>query len=458
MNRLTRPLNSVSLPELLRSLSLRASFTKLRFSQATRPLPHAKHFTPSCPNKPLVFSTFASTANRPSFKPELPEVDTKPADLDPPSGENFIPVENPKPNVVEASSCDNNNDDVSRSKGSDSSERRNAELPEELSKNVVYLSSKSSAEGGKCDVYLVGTSHVSKARSSSGFCLESCREVEAVISYLKPQVVFLELCSSRVGVFNTRNVEDLKVPSVEEMVDMWEKNHNLFDILHRWFLAQVGRLLEVVPGSEFRVAYEEARKYGAKVILGDRPVHLKDMDGDKLTRRIQEMKEKFPTLFETLIDERDRYMSSTLLRVARRHSLIVAVVGRGHLPGIRKYWKRHVSINELTMIPPQKPTLSTGKILASPGIAIAGVAVVCGIYLATKMYMSYTLLGVASVHSSVVAVVVGKDHLPGIRKYWKQPVPMDELMTLSTSKILAYLDIAIAGVAIVWGIYLASKM
>ncbi|KAK8486459.1 hypothetical protein V6N11_045121 [Hibiscus sabdariffa] len=374
MNRLTRPLNSVSLPELLRSLSLRASFTKLRFSQASRPLPHAKHFTPSCPNKPLVFSTFASTANLPSFKPELPEVDTKPADLDPPSVENFIPVENPKPNVVEASNYDNNSDDVSRSKGSDSSERRNADLPEELSKNVVYLSSKSSAECGKCDVYLVGTSH------------ESCREVEAVISYLKPQVVFLELCSSRVGVFNIRDVKDIKVPSVEEMVDMWGKTHDLLAILHKWFLAVIGRLLEVVPGSEFRVAYEEARKYGAKVILGDRPVHLKDMDGDdKRTRRVQEMKEKFPTLFETLIDERDRYMSSTLRRVARRHSSIVAVVGRGHLHGIQKYWKHPVSINELMTIPPQKPTLSTGKILASPGFAIAGVAIVWGIYLASKM-------------------------------------------------------------------------
>ncbi|KAK8521138.1 hypothetical protein V6N12_005050 [Hibiscus sabdariffa] len=369
MNRLTRPLNSVSLPELLRSLSLRASFTKLRFSQASRPLPHAKHFTPSCPNKPLVFSTFASTANLPSFKPELPEVDTKPADLDPPSVENFIPVENPKPNVVEASNYDNNSDDVSRSKGSDSSERRNADLPEELSKNVVYLSSKSSAECGKCDVYL-----------------ESCREVEAVISYLKPQVVFLELCSSRVGVFNIRDVKDIKVPSVEEMVDMWGKTHDLLAILHKWFLAVIGRLLEVVPGSEFRVAYEEARKYGAKVILGDRPVHLKDMDGDdKRTRRVQEMKEKFPTLFETLIDERDRYMSSTLRRVARRHSSIVAVVGRGHLHGIQKYWKHPVSINELMTIPPQKPTLSTGKILASPGFAIAGVAIVWGIYLASKM-------------------------------------------------------------------------
>lgn len=28
------------------------------------------------------------------------------------------------------------------------------------------------------------------------------------------------------------------------------------------------------PGSEFRVAFEEAMKYGGKVILGDRPVQV----------------------------------------------------------------------------------------------------------------------------------------------------------------------------------------
>lgn len=35
-------------------------------------------------------------------------------------------------------------------------------LPEELSRNVIVLSCESSAEGGVCDVYLVGTAHVSE--------------------------------------------------------------------------------------------------------------------------------------------------------------------------------------------------------------------------------------------------------------------------------------------------------
>lgn len=37
---------------------------------------------------------------------------------------------------------------------------------------------------------------------------------------------------------------------------------------------KVGEKLEVIPGSEFRIAYEEALKCGASVVLGDRPVEV----------------------------------------------------------------------------------------------------------------------------------------------------------------------------------------
>ena len=40
-------------------------------------------------------------------------------------------------------------------------------------------------------------------------------------------------------------------------------------------------------------------------------------------------------------------------------------------------------------------------------------------------FMSYSLLKTASKHSSVVAVV-GKVHLQGIKKHWKQPVVVSE--------------------------------
>ncbi|ANM62998.1 TraB family protein [Arabidopsis thaliana] len=208
------------------------------------------------------------------------------------------------------------------------------ELPEEFAKSVMVLTCESTAEGGSCDVYLVGTAHVSQ---------ESCREVEAVISALKPQAVFLELCSSRLSILTPQTVKE--PPTWMEMIYMWKKKHNLFEIVYGYILAKAAKKLEVFPGAEFRVGFEEANKYGGRVFLGDRSVQitlqrtwgkmplwhkiklvysivsqavflpnpkelekmLKDLgDGDMLTLAIQEMSTEFPTLMETLVHERDK--------------------------------------------------------------------------------------------------------------------------------------------------------
>jgi pheromone shutdown-related protein TraB len=290
-------------------------------------------------------------------------------------------------------------------------DRRPVALPVELSRNVIMLSCESSALGGVCDVYLVGTAHVSE---------ESSREVQAIVSLLKPEAVFLELCSSRVAVLTIQN---LKVPTVREMIEMLKKKHNMFEVVYSWFLAKIASKLEVFPGSEFRVAYEEAMKYRGRVILGDRPVQitlkrtwskmplwhkaklvytllfqavfvpssdelnnmLKEMgDNDMLTLVIQEMSKEYPTLMETLVHERDQYMSSTLLKVASETRSVVAVVGKGHLQGIKKNWKQPVMMNDLLTVPSPKPGISAMRVFTSVGVGVAGVAIISGIYLSCK--------------------------------------------------------------------------
>ncbi|KAH9744645.1 trab domain-containing protein [Citrus sinensis] len=350
----------------------------------------------------------------------------------PESGEEFVHVDPLSESIVSLG-------DEVRDESSDRDETNGAVpvpeetkkvLPEELPRSVVILTCDSTAEGGTCDVYLVGTAHVSK---------ESCREVEAIIDFLKPQVLSLlkftqHLIDGRVilAVYSAfvqvsicmLNIYVVhQVPTVGEMVDMWKKKHNTFGILYSWFLAKVASHLEIFPGSEFRVAFEEAMKYGGKVILGDRPVQitlrrtwekmplwhkikllysflfqafflpsaedlnrmLKEMDDvDMLTLVIQEMSKAFPTLLETLVHERDQYMSSTLLKVATEHSSVVAVVGKGHLQGIKNYWKQPVPVHDLMTIPSPKPAVSALKVLSSLGVAVAGVAIISGIYINCK--------------------------------------------------------------------------
>ncbi|KAJ8763724.1 hypothetical protein K2173_003506 [Erythroxylum novogranatense] len=372
----------------------------------------------SSPLKIPNFTTFATKPYQISLQMDPLASGTQPSD--PP--EDFVHIENPSPNTQSQSLSDSivnvadelrDNDQTDEAAASTSigGELERKDIPEELRRSVVVLSCESVAEGGTCDVYLVGTAHVSQ---------ESCREVQTVISLLKPQVVFLELCSSRVAVLTP---QDLKVPTMAEMIEMWKKKHNMFGILYSWFLAKVANKLEVFPGSEFRVAFEEARKYGSKVILGDRPVQitlrrtwmkmplwhkakllysllfqafflpspqdlnkmLKEMDDvDMLTLVIQEMSKTFPTLMETLVLERDQYMSSQLLRVAIEHNSVVAVVGKGHLQGIKKHWKQPVVMKDLLEIPSQKPGVSVIKVLTSLSAAVAGVAIISGICLAYK--------------------------------------------------------------------------
>ncbi|CAD6271685.1 unnamed protein product [Miscanthus lutarioriparius] len=288
------------------------------------------------------------------------------------------------------------------------------ELPEELAKGVVCLECETSAEaaaagvGGTCRVYVVGTAHVSQ---------ESSDQVKAIVNYLKPQAVFLELCTSRIAILTPQN---LQVPTMNEMIDMWKnKKMNTFGILYSWFLAKVASQLEVLPGAEFRVAFEEAMSYGGKVILGDRPVQitlrrtwgkmslwhrakflyyiifqsiflpspeelnkmLKDMDDvDMLTLVIQEMSKAFPSLMDTLLHERDMYMSSMLLKSAREYSSVVAVVGKGHVSGIKKNWQQPIQVKCLLELPDDNQGPSKLKILASIG-ALSGVIIASGIYI-----------------------------------------------------------------------------
>ncbi|KAG5387520.1 hypothetical protein IGI04_038990 [Brassica rapa subsp. trilocularis] len=258
------------------------------------------------------------------------------------------------------------------------------ELPEELAKSVVILTCESNGESGSCDVYLIGTAHVSK---------ESCREVKEIISFLKPEAVFVELCSSRVSILQPQS---LKIPTMSDMIESWKQKQNTFGILYGWFLAKASFLnlqLEVFPGTEFRVAYEEALKYGGSVILGDRPVQLKEMDNvDMVTLVIQEMSKEFPSLMETLVHERDQYMASSLLRVASEHNSVVAVIGRGHINGIKKNWKQPITMKDLMEIPSDNSVFTVKRIVSSVAIAVAGTAIFTGILLSRRRLLGITSL------------------------------------------------------------------
>ncbi|XP_004514058.2 uncharacterized protein [Cicer arietinum] len=282
-------------------------------------------------------------------------------------------------------------------------EHRRVELPKELSKDVIVLSCESTAKGGVCDVYVFGTNHISE---------ESSKQAEAIVKFLKPEIVFLELCRSG------RNVlfrEKIKVLTSKDVWELLKKKRNIFSVLYYWDCAKKYNELDLNPGAEFRSAYREAIKYGGKVVLGDRPIQitikrtwrklplwhvikylfspsygsktsfsssddvkrwLKECsERDLLTWR-QIRSEKLPTVMETIVHERDQYMCYELLKVASESRTIVAVVGRDHLQGMQKNWKQPINIRDLITIPPPKPLTSVMRIIASVGVVLTGIAII----------------------------------------------------------------------------------
>lgn len=237
---------------------------------------------------------------------------------------------------------------------------------------------------GERTLYLIGTAHVSK---------ESTELVKAVIQEIKPESVAVELCAPRLESITKK--------------DRW-KNLDLFTLIKEGksqllmaqlalagFQKKIGQKLEVEPGAEMLAAVAEASLINAKLELVDREVKItlkrtwaklgvwqalqvivalvsamfNDQEvskeeierlktSDALDEALKEFSKKFPDVRRTLIDERDTYMAQKLLQIEAK--TIVAVIGAGHIPGIKNEINKTIDIKTLETIP--EPSL-TRKLL-----------------------------------------------------------------------------------------------
>ncbi|GLJ19142.1 hypothetical protein SUGI_0343730 [Cryptomeria japonica] len=273
------------------------------------------------------------------------------------------------------------------------------DLPEELRKKVVILQCES--EEGICKVYLVGTRHCSS---------QSCEDVEAIIGFLKPDVVFLELCETRAYFCLKSGDHQLTVVPrfIDAKVATWRRNNsNAFATLLNLIMKKYRKQLGVGPVCEFQSAYREAKKYGGKVILGDRPIEITDqrtwskmtfwyktkfvfifvlllaalslvsVREDANNENTESIEWHFPSMAETLLHERDLYMASRLFEVAKECKSVVEVVGKGHVAGIQKNWKKPIIIESLMEVEaatsPSAVKLWILVALAALGIALFSV-------------------------------------------------------------------------------------
>jgi pheromone shutdown-related protein TraB len=80
------------------------------------------------------------------------------------------------------------------------------------------------------------------------------------------------------------------------------------------------------------------------------------MQGDAMTELLQELSEHMPSFSRAVIQERDIYIANKILQAKGKK--IVAVVGAGHLNGIKKYLDKKRPISNLLEVPKKRNYIS----------------------------------------------------------------------------------------------------
>ena len=222
-------------------------------------------------------------------------------------------------------------------------------------------------EEGSRKYYLVGTAHVSE---------DSVREVEEVIDLVKPDTVCVELCDARYHSLTDK--ERWKNLDIFKVIKEGKTLFLLATLAIGAYQRRLGAKLGIKPGAELMAGAEKAKEVGAALELIDRDIHItlkrtwgnlgffkkmgllsaimgsmfegkvdEEVGADEiealkeqanLSLMMEEFSNEFPEVHKPLIDERDRYMISGIKDAPGE--IIVAVVGAGHVPGMKRYFDK----------------------------------------------------------------------------------------------------------------------
>jgi pheromone shutdown-related protein TraB len=238
------------------------------------------------------------------------------------------------------------------------------------------------------EVLLIGTAHVSK---------ESVELVRETIEKENPDMVAVELCQQRFHALSEKKKWDQT--DISKVIKEGKGYLFLTQLMLTNFQRKVGDELGVKPGSEMVKALEMAKEKNIQIALVDRDISvtlkralnrmgykekikilfglvsgifeeekvteemvekLKEMD--VLTEMMEELGREIPSVKETLLDERNIYIADKIASLDAKK--IVAVVGAGHVAGIKDILESKVSgkdiekeIAELEVVPEKKSVM-----------------------------------------------------------------------------------------------------
>ena len=213
---------------------------------------------------------------------------------------------------------------------------------------------------GEKEIFLIGTAHVSK---------ESISLVKETIEKEKPDVVAIELCDQRYE--SIRNKKKWDETDISKVIRTGRTHLFLMQLMLANFQRKIGDEIGVKPGSEMIEAIGIAKENNIDIALVDRDIKItlkraltcmslkekigllygflsgaieeeeineelieKLKDKDVLSEMMEELGREIPSIKKALVDERDTYIANKISSLNEKR--IVAVVGAGHVEGIKK--------------------------------------------------------------------------------------------------------------------------
>jgi pheromone shutdown-related protein TraB len=230
--------------------------------------------------------------------------------------------------------------------------------------------------GGK-EILLVGTAHVSR---------ESTQLVKEIIQAENPETVCVELCQSRYQ--SIRQKERWQETDIVKVIREKKSFLLLSNLMLASFQKRIAKKFDINPGEEMIQAIDSADAIGAEIHLADRDIRttlsrtwralglwgkmklmfqlvlslgevedIKEEDIERMKEQdvletlLAEVGKTLPVLKTILIDERDQYLAEKIRNAPGNK--IIAVVGAGHVPGIKRNWNQDVHLEALEQLPPK---------------------------------------------------------------------------------------------------------
>ncbi len=229
------------------------------------------------------------------------------------------------------------------------------------------------------EIILIGTAHVSK---------QSVDEVREVIAAENPDTVCVELCQARYQ--SIVDTEKWKNTDIMKIINEGKTLLLLAKLALSSYQKKLARKFDIKPGEEMIQAINSAKEIGAELCLADRDIQItmlrlwrkigfwgkiklffhfmlgmfldedlteddleKMKSQDMLSAALEELSKAFPKLKSIVIDERDCYLAQKIKEAPGNK--VVAVLGAGHIPGIKKALNSNHNLEKLNkVIPPSK--------------------------------------------------------------------------------------------------------